>query len=352
VLPPGAANELRARAWRILSTSEGQLKATADPPVVKAALDGLVVLAQDAIEYHAKLESLAVRWQLKALGWLVADALGQTVPWDPETALRVGKRLAKRVETVRAAILKLPDEAAVQAAMHALCPCALPELDTVCRLGPDPASHAFPSMPDGSEQLRWMRGSAGLAGMPPGLRLDAGWDPLPVSRPPALTTEHVDEFGRTRLGTADRRRHIPTWLSERLGLQASALMEQEWSHPNLLDPFDFSRAHQEKLQSMAVHDLQLGLIGSREGRVLVSAFRQAALELSYANEDLERAEAELRSLRTIDARALEMSWELPSSDDEEEAHALRVDLRREKARVEMLQASNTRLQAQLHAALH
>jgi len=52
MLPPGAANELRARAWRILSTSEGQLKATADPPVVKAALDGLVVLAQDAIEYH------------------------------------------------------------------------------------------------------------------------------------------------------------------------------------------------------------------------------------------------------------------------------------------------------------
>ena len=99
MLPPGAANELRARAWRILSTSEGQLKATADPPVVKAALDGLVVLAHDAIEYHAKLESLAVRWQLKALGWLVADALGQTVPWDPETALRVGKRLAKRVET-------------------------------------------------------------------------------------------------------------------------------------------------------------------------------------------------------------------------------------------------------------
>ena len=84
---------------------------------------------------------------------------------------------------------------------------------------------------------------------------------------------------------------------------------------------------------------------------MTSAFRQAAIDLSYANEDLERAEAELKSLRTIDSRALEMSWELSSSDEEEEAHALRVDLRREKARVETLQASNTRLQAQLRAAL-
>ena len=222
----------------------------------------------------------------------------------------------------------------------------------MCRLGPEPATHAFPSMPDTSEQLRWQRGSAGLAGMPPGLRLDAGWDPLPVSRPPALTTEHVDACGRTRFRTADHRRHIPSWLSERLGLHASALMEQEWSHPNHLDPFDFSREHHEQLQSMAVHDLELGLIGSREGRVLVSAFRHAALQLSYANEDIERLEAELQTLRSIDIRALEMSWELSSSDDEEEAHALRVDLRREKARVEMLQASNARLQAQLHAALH
>ena len=340
------------RAWRILSSPEGQVRATTELPVVTVALDGLMVLAQDAIEYHAKEENFTVRRQLKALGWLVADALGQTVPWDPEIALRVGKRLAKRVETVRAAISKLSDEAAVRAAMNALCPCALDELDTVCRLEPQPASHAFPSMPDASEQLRWLQGSADVAGMPPGLRLDAGWYPLPVSRPPALTTEHVDSLGRTRIGTADQRRHIPSWLSAHLGVEASALMEQEWSHPCLLNPFDFSREHQEQLQDMAVHDLQLGLIGSREGRVLVSAFRQAAIGLSYANEDLERAEAELKSLRTIDARALKMSWELTSSDDEEEAHALRVDLRREKARVEMLQASNARLQAQLHAALH
>ena len=155
MLPSDAANELRVRAWRILSMPEGEFKATAELPVVKAALDGLVVLAQEAIEYHAKLESFAVRWKMKALGWLVADALGQTVPWDPETALRVGKRLAKRVETVRAAISKLSDEAAVRAAMNALCPCALDELDTVCRLEPQPASHAFPSMPDASEHLRW-----------------------------------------------------------------------------------------------------------------------------------------------------------------------------------------------------
>jgi hypothetical protein len=235
--------------------------------------------------------------------------------------------------------------------MNALCPCALDELDTVCRLEPQPASHAFPSMLDASEPLRWLQGSAELAGMPAGLRLDAGWDPLPVSRPPALLTEHVDERGRTRLGTAVHRRHMPSWLSSHLGVQASALLEQEWSHPSLLNPFDFSRDHQEQLQNLAVHDLQLGLIASREGRVMTSAFRQAAIDLSYANEDLERAEAELKSLRTIDSRALEMSWELSSSDEEEEAHALRVDLRREKARVETLQASNTRLQAQLRAAL-
>ena len=131
VLPPNASNELRARAWRILSKPEGKFEATKDPPIVKAALDGLAVLAQDAIEYHAKQETISVRFQLKVLGWLFADALGQTVPWDPETAFRVGKRLAKRIDVVRAAIAKLPDEAAVRTAMHAPCPCALDELDTV-----------------------------------------------------------------------------------------------------------------------------------------------------------------------------------------------------------------------------
>ena len=203
-------------------------------------------------------------------------------------------------------------------------------------------------MPDLSEQVRWQRGSAGVAGMPPRLRLDAGWDPLPVSRPPAITTEHVDECGRTRSGTADHRRHIPSWLSERLGV---ALMEQEWSHPSVLSLFDFSAPHQERLEALGLPELQLGLLACREGRVLVSAFRQAACDLSYANEDLQRAEAELKTLRRVDVRALEMSWNMPSSDEEEEAHALRVELRRERARVEMLQASNTQLQAKLHAAL-
>ena len=58
-------------------------------------------------------------------------------------------------------------------------------------------------------------------------------------------------LGRTRLGTADHRRHMPSWLSARLGVEASALMEQEWSHPCLLNPFDFSRGHQEQLQNLA-----------------------------------------------------------------------------------------------------
>jgi len=354
-LPPNALYELRARAWRILSTPEGKFKATNEPPIVKAALDGLVVLAQDAVEYHAKEERLAVRFQLKALGWLVADALGQTVPWEPDTALRVGKRLAKRVDVVRAAIAKLSDEAAVRAAMNALCPCALDELDTVCRLEPEPASHAFPSMPDSSEQLRWQRGIAGLAGMPPGLRLDAGWDPLPVSRPPALSDEHVDQYGRTRSGSVDCRRHVPSWLTERLGIEASVFVEQYWAHPDthfLAD--EFSREAQDRLQAEGSAGLNLGLIACREGRALMAGFARAAAELTWAEEDLASAGAELKTLRRVDARALEMSCEGSSSDDEEDPHPPfdpLVELRRERARVEMLQASNTRLQAQLRAAL-
>ena len=69
MLPPNAIYELRARAWRILSMPEGKFEATKDAPLVKAALDGLMVLAQDAIEYHAKEERLGIRWQLKGLGW-------------------------------------------------------------------------------------------------------------------------------------------------------------------------------------------------------------------------------------------------------------------------------------------
>ena len=50
------------------------------PPVVKIVLDRLLVLSQDAID--AVVEAAAepkpsVRTQLKALGWLVADAVGQ-----------------------------------------------------------------------------------------------------------------------------------------------------------------------------------------------------------------------------------------------------------------------------------
>jgi len=100
-----------------------------------------------------------------------------------------------------------------------------------------------------------------------------------------------------------------------------------------------------------VTGLKLGMIACREGRALMAGFARAAAELTWANEDLASAEAELKTLRRVDARALEMSWEMSSSDDEDELHALRVELRRERARVEMLQASNTSLQARLHAAL-
>jgi len=86
----------------------------------------------------------------------------------------------------------------------------------------------------------------------------------------------------------------------------------------------------------------------------MAGFARAAAELTWAEEDLASAGAELKTLRRVDARALEMSCEGSSSDDEEDPHPPfdpLVELRRERARVEMLQASNTRLQAQLRAAL-
>jgi predicted RNase H-like nuclease (RuvC/YqgF family) len=85
-------------------------------------------------------------------------------------------------------------------------------------------------------------------------------------------------------------------------------------------------------------------------RALLAALRHTASDLSYGQEEMAKAQAELKTLRRIDERAEAMASELhvPSSDKEEEAHTLRVELRRERVHVEMLQASNAQLQAQVH----
>jgi hypothetical protein len=271
------------------------------PPVVKIVLDGLLVLSQDAID--AVVEAAAepkpsVRSQLKALGWLVADAVGQTVPWSPEVALTVGKRLEKRVGIVRAAIAKLSDQTAIDAVMNAPCPCMLDELDLHCRLAPSASEACFPSIPSAAQSYCLLETNMGLnERAPPGLRTGAGYIPHPVTRPPAIITSDEDSKGRTRAECADARRHVPSWLAELVGMEASVYLEQAWAHSEM-NPNRVLRLELDGFNpGEEARRLKWGLLFSREGNAMLEAFRFAALDLTYANEELAKDQAEVARLR-------------------------------------------------------
>ena len=267
------------------------------PPVVKIVLDGLVVLSQDAID--AVVEAAAepkpsVRSQLKALGWLVADAVGQTVPWSPEVALTVGKRLEKRVGIVRAAIAKLSDQTAIDDVMNAPCPCALDELDLHCRLAPEAP---FPSIPTAARQYYLLETDKGLREkVPAGLRTGAGFIPHPVTRPPPVSAGDVDSQGRTRAECADARRHVPSWLAELAGTEASVYLEQAWAHSEVAPNRARDFYNHDLDPGERVTALRRGLLFSRDGHAILEAFRFAAFDLTYANEELAKAQAEVARL--------------------------------------------------------
>ena len=109
VTPPAELEALRLHVSRIVAT-EGALGEAVDGlqrPV--AFTDGFTVLCADALDAAVEAESNkpSGNLQFKFLAWLVGDALGAAHPWDAAIAMRVGKRLQKRISGVREMIADL-----------------------------------------------------------------------------------------------------------------------------------------------------------------------------------------------------------------------------------------------------
>ena len=91
---------LRRRGKIILAATDGSFEADGREPIVPVVLDGLLLLASEAIAELTLSDSVSVRTKMKVLGWLVADVMGQKPPWAPAVALTVGKRLDKRISSL------------------------------------------------------------------------------------------------------------------------------------------------------------------------------------------------------------------------------------------------------------
>lgn len=118
---------LRRRGKIILAATDGSFEADGREPIVPVVLDGLLLLASEAIAELTLSDSVSVRTKMKVLGWLVADVMGQKPPWAPAVALTVGKRLDKRISSL---IGMIADGLTTYAeAMCVRCPTSLPELE-------------------------------------------------------------------------------------------------------------------------------------------------------------------------------------------------------------------------------
>lgn len=298
-LPPGLAARLRTRAEHIINASEGKFVASGPPALVGIVLDGLLVLAQDAIDAFvtaAAEPKPAVRAQLKTLGWLVADAMGQLTPWPPDVALTVGKRLEKRVSIVRGSISDDLPARVKQELMSAPCPTGLPELELPAAAAPEEA--ATPE--------------------------EAASSPVPTAAEPSSAV-------RTRSGHYDGQPRLPYLLVQLLGERATAEVYKCYRR----NPIDGSLLPPVALDQD--DEFYSVMIGSDAGQAVFKALKMALPRLDLAEQSL----AAERALGDTVAQAtqLQAQWhEVGPEVHQAQLDALVRALVQETARADRLQA--------------
>ena len=74
-------------------------------PAPPAVVQGLILICQEIVATTAgALDAISARRKLMVFGWLLAGLMGQEERWHPDVAIKVGKRLERSLDPVRASL--------------------------------------------------------------------------------------------------------------------------------------------------------------------------------------------------------------------------------------------------------